>query len=147
VIADGQGHLNVFALNEGLGLVYMNLESGGGFVTVGGVSTSDPVAALVNGNMEVYLIGDNEHLYAFQQANNWNTAALGERWIARPAVAVNANGCAELFALGNDSFVYRLAQSSPGEWPSDPEWEILAQPVALVYYRGARIRGRSMGLL
>jgi len=147
VVADGQGHLNVFALNEALGLVYANLETGGGFQTAGGESTSDPVAALVNGNIEVYLIGDNEQLYAFQQANSWNTAALGGSWIARPAVAVNANGCAELFALGNDSFVYRLAQEAPGQWPSDPDWTRLASPVVVSLDKGTRIRGRSMGLL
>jgi len=147
VVADGQGHLNVFALDEGLGLVYANLEEGGGLQSVGGVSTSDPVAALVNGNMEAYLIGDNEQLYAFQQANSWKTAALGGRWIARPAVAVNANGCAELYALGNASVVYRLAQSAAGQWPSDPEWEHLAFAVLASSDHGARIRGRSMGLL
>lgn len=145
VVVDANSDIALFQLNEQLQLNYWN-SSSGEWANWGGTSISDPVAALINGVVQVFVLGDNSSLYTYSVTTGDTSTNLTGTWMSDPAVVANATGNAEVFILGDDCTVYTLAQTN-NAWPSEPDWTPLTATSLLPAESGLRIRGRSMGLL
>jgi hypothetical protein len=56
---------------------------------------------------------------------NSTWTSLGGTWISAPAVALDSKNCIHVFAVGDNSELYYLAQTSAGTWPAEPKWTTL----------------------
>ena len=137
--ANADGRLEVFALTNSGHLLhsYQTTANDGwtGWYDLGGDFVTRPAAAVDSaGHMEVFLVDAAHHMeHASQEPGTasgwgpWSTFGT-QQFVSDPAVARNADGRLEAFAVGTDGTLDHIFQLAPGgSWSG---WYSLGAPAA-----------------